>query len=307
MDSIRKPKMIAVLGPTATGKSDLAVDIALACEKKHGIMCEIISADSRQIYAGLDIGSGKITKREMKGIPHHGLDILSPGSRQLFTASKFQDYAIAKAFEIIKRGRLPILCGGTGFYIQGVVDGIIFPDVPRNIELRAKLKTYSKKRLQKMLQKLDPGRYAEIDQNNPYRLIRAIEISKALGKVPKIQADPKFDTLLIGLDAEDEALREKIQARIQVRLKKGMVREAEKLHEQGVSWKRMREFGLEYGLLADLLQNKLDKKSFIERLSFDIWDYVRRQRAWFRRDARIKWFRPGENKSAIKAVVEFLK
>lgn len=314
--------MIVVLGPTATGKSDLAVNIARAISagssssgkspkspKKRGFGAEIISADSRQIYAGLDIGSGKITKKEMRGVPHHGLDILSPRRKQMFTASKFQDYAYAKANEIMARGNVPILCGGTGFYIQAVADGIVLPDVPVNPELRAKLRKLSLEKLQQRLLKLDSKRYEEIDKQNPVRLIRAIEIATALGTVPKAKHEPKFETLRIGLDTSDSVLKDKILRRIHARLKKGMIAEAKRLHGEGLSWKRMREFGLEYGLLADLLQGRLTKEQFVERLSFDIRHYVRRQRAWFRKDESIIWVdasKKPELKRAEKLAKKFL-
>lgn len=304
----QKPKLIVVLGPTATGKSDFAVEIAHAL--KDNKRFEIISADSRQIYRGLNIGSGKITKAEMRNIPHYGLDIVSPKRKKMFSVAEFQAYANKKALEIIKRGNIPILCGGTGFYIQSIAEGIIFPEIDANPELRKKLGAYSKEKLQQMLEKLDPERYKEIDQQNPARLIRAIEIAKALGKVPKIKADPKFDILQIGLDSKDEVLKNKIHKRILVRMKKGMIREAKTLHANGVSWKRMKQFGLEYGLLADLLQNKMTREQFIERLSFDIWHYVKRQRAWFKRDSRILWIDPSKKSDArlaLKKVKEFLK
>lgn len=320
--SSEKPKLIVVLGPTATGKSDLAVEIARALEKTGAEQklgkkdrtshAEIISADSRQIYKGLDIGAGKITKKEMLGIPHHGLDIVSPRRKSLFTVAEYQKYVFQKAEEIIKRGNVPILCGGTGFYIQSVVDGTIFPEVNADPDLRKKLGDYSKERLQKMLAKLDPKRYKEIDKDNPVRLVRAIEIAKAIGKTPPIQKDERFETLQIGLDAADDVLKEKVSMRILKRLKHGsdMVREARQLHAEGVSWKRMRQLGLEYGLLADLIQNRLTMEQFIERLNFDIWHFVKRQRAWFKRDSRITWIDPTKKRDrakAIKMAKEFLK
>lgn len=312
-----KPQMIVVLGPTATGKSDFAVQIALEIAKKFdkkingkGQIAEIISADSRQIYKGLNIGSGKITEKEMLGVPHHGLDIVTPKRRQLFSVAEFQTYAIQKAHEIISRGNIPILCGGTGFYIQSVVDGIIFPDVAADHDLRKKLGSYPKERLQKMLAKLDPKRFAEIDKDNPVRLIRAIEIAKAIGKSPAIVRDAEFDVLQIGLDMNDEKMKSKIRARILARLTKGMVREAKSLHTDGLTFKRMRKFGLEYRLLADVLQGKMTRAQFIERLSFDIWHYVKRQRAWFKRDGLIIWIDPSKKSSfpkVMKRVRGFLK
>lgn len=282
------PKLIVVLGPTAIGKSDLAVAIA---KKVNG---EIISADSRQIYKGLNIGSGKITKKEMQGVKHYGLDIAEPKKKQQFTASMFKEYADAKIVNILARGKTPILCGGTGFYIDAVVDGIVLPDVNPNPELRKKLRTYSNERLSKILEKLDPKRHAEIHINNTIRLIRAIEIAKELGNVPSLEKTKRFNTTIIGLDTDDEVLKQKIHIRILKRLKQGMIREAQKLRVSGVTWKRMKEFGLEYGLLADLLQERITRAQFIERLDFDIWHYVKRQRAWFKRRDDVHWFNIAE-------------
>src|SRR5579864_8715932 len=181
-------KILVILGPTATGKSDLAVGLAL---KFNG---EIISADSRQVYKGLDIGTGKITKKEMKGVSHYLLDVASP--KKTFTVSKFKELADRKIEDILKRNKLPIICGGTGFYIQSIVDNIVLPDVDRDEKLRKRLVDKSKNELLLLLKKLDPERAKTVDYNNPPRLIRAIEIATALGKVPHLGTEfPKFEIL----------------------------------------------------------------------------------------------------------------
>ena len=281
-----KPKILVVLGPTATGKSDTAVELALALNG------EVVSADSRQVYKGLNLGTGKISRMEMRKVPHHLLDVANP--KQRYTVSKYQIAAIKTINEILSKGKLPILCGGTGFYIQSIVDNIILPDAPVNMELRKKLSVKSVTQLFAMLKKMDPERAKTIDPKNPIRLIRAIEIVKALGKVPKLQKNPPYDAIQIGLDISDEVLKKKIQTRILARIKKGMITEAKRLHTKGLSFKRMRELGLEYGYLADLLEEKIELKEFIERLEVSIFQYVKRQRAWFRRDQRIEWFDPSK-------------
>lgn len=293
-----KPKILVVLGPTATGKSDLAVELALTFNG------EVVSADSRQVYKGLNLGTGKITKKEMSGVPHHLLDIANPKNR--YTVSKFQVKAHRVIADIISRGKLPIVCGGTGFYIQSIVDNLIFPDTPVNKELRKVLVTKTTPQLFAQLKKLDPARAKNIDGQNRVRLIRAIEIAKALGKVPKLKKEAFYNPLQIGLDMADEELRERIAARIQSRLQKGMIGEAKKLHSDGLSYKRMRDLGLEYRFLADLLERKIDRKEFVDQLSIAIFQYVKRQRAWFRRDERIKWFRPKEVKKIQKEAKAFL-
>ena len=164
---MRLPKIIVILGPTASGKSALAVKMAL---KNHG---EIISADSRQVYKGLNIGSGKITKEEMMGIPHHLLDIVSPN--KIFTAYDYSIYAKSAICDIISRKKIPIICGGTGFYIDAILYEN-FTNVPIKKSIRDKLNKYNTLELSKKLSNLDPRRFAEIDTQNRRRLIRALEI-----------------------------------------------------------------------------------------------------------------------------------
>src|SRR3989338_6385433 len=196
-------KVIIILGQTATGKSALAIKIA---KKVNG---EVISADSRQIYKGLDIGTGKISKREMKGIPHHLLDVANP--KHKFSVAEFQQLAISAIAEIISRGKTPIICGGTGFYIDAITKGIVFPEVPPNYPLRKKLAFASDRALMLKLQKLDPERAKNIDPKNKHRLIRAIEIAKTLGKVPKIKVKTlPYKFMKIGLYLPPEKLKKKV-------------------------------------------------------------------------------------------------
>lgn len=278
-----KPRVLIIVGPTASGKSDLAVKIA----KKHN--GEIISADSRQVYKGLNIGTGKITKKEMRGVPHHLLDIADP--KKIFTVSEYKKMADKTISEIISRGKMPIICGGTGFYIQTVIDNIALPEVPPNIKLRKKLEKKSTEKLFEILKNLDPERAKNIDAKNGRRLIRAIEIATKLGKVQKIHSGgfSAYNPLFIGIKIEPEILKKRIYKRLISRLKKGMISEAKKLHSQGLSWKRMEDLGLEYRYLARFLQNKITKKEMIEQLNKEIWHYAKRQMTWFKRDKRIKW------------------
>ncbi len=292
-------KILVILGPTATGKSDLAVKLA---KKFNG---EVISADSRQVYKGLDIGAGKITKKEMGGIPHHMLDVTNP--KKTFTVVDWKKQTEKKIDEILSRGKLPIVCGGTGFYIQSIVDGIVLPEVPPNPKLRKDLEKKSLGELIKILKKMDPERLKNIDTENPVRLIRAIEIATSLGKVPKlIKNKTLYEILQIGLDSKDEILKNKINTRIISRMKKGMVKESVNLHKNGLSFKRMESLGLEYRLLSQLIQKQINKKEFIEKLQNEIWQYVKRQRTWFRRDKKIKWFEPEEAVKIEKVIHSFL-
>ncbi len=285
---INKPKIIVILGQTATGKSDFAVQIA----KKVG--GEIISADSRQVYKGMDLGTGKITKKEMQGVPHHLLDVVNP--KKVFSVSDFKKLADKKIGGIIKRGHVPIICGGTGFYIDAVIDGAILPEVPPNKKLRAVLEKKSAEQLYVMLKKLDKTRATNIDTRNKVRLIRAIEIAKALGKVPKVKKVEKYEVMKIGLTLPDETLKERIYTRLLARIKKGMLREIKNLHDSGVSWKRMNDLGLEYRYGALYLQGKLSKQEMIEKLNTEIWHYAKRQRTWFKRDKGTVWVDPRKYK-----------
>lgn len=279
--SINK-KVLVILGPTASGKSDLAVKLAL---KYKG---EVISADSRQVYNGLDIGTGKITKKEMRGVPHHLLNISS--LMKVVSVVVWKELAEKAIEDILSRGKLPIICGGTGFYIQAIVDNIVYPDVLPDKDLREKLSKKTTPELVALLRKLDPKRLKDIDQKNRVRLIRAIEIAKTLGKVPKPKKiNSKYEFIQIGIQTDPIELKEKIKKRLLARIKKGMVREAQNLHKKGLSWKRMQELGLEYRYLADYLESKISKQYMIEKLATEIWRYSRRQITWFKKDTRIKW------------------
>lgn len=295
-----KPKVLVILGPTATGKSDLAVQLA---KKFNG---EVVSADSRQVYTGMNLGSGKITKSEMLGVKHYMLDVVNP--KKQYSVSDYKKQAEKEIEGIIQKGKLPIICGGTGFYIDSIVKNITLPEVPANKKLRAQLEKKSTEMLFKMLQKLSPTRAKNIDAKNKVRLIRAIEIAKVLGNVPEVKtvASP-YNFLLIGLDMSDEVLKKRIALRLEKRFKLGMVREVTELHTQGVSWKRLESFGLEYGEIALYLQSKITKNEMQENLKNDIWHYIKRQRTWFKRDQSIHWFQPKEIAKIHKQTKNFLK
>lgn len=297
-----KPKAIVVCGPTATGKSDLAV---LLAEKFNG---EIISADSRQVYKGLDLGSGKITKKEMMGVPHYMLDIENP--KKIYTVDKFSKSALSRAKEILKKNKIPIICGGTGMYIDALVDGVVYPQVLPDKKLRKELSTYTTEDLYKKLIALDNNRAEQLRNDgggefNRVRLIRSIEIAKKLGTVPPLVKNPNFDAIFIGLDFDDKTMKDRILLRIRARMKKGMLKEAERLHAEGISFKRMHEFGLEYGHMASVLEGKITKVEFEELLAKDIWQFVKRQRTWFKKRQEIAWFKPSTaNFKKIESLVK---
>lgn len=291
-----KPKILIILGPTASGKSDLAVTLA---KKFSG---EVVSADSRQVYQGMDIGSGKITKKEMAGVPHYLLDVANP--KRVFSVSQYKKLAEQAIVQVVQKNKLPIICGGTGFYIQSVVDDLALPAVKPNAKLRQGLEKKSVEELFVILKNLDPKRAKNIDDKNPHRLIRAIEIALELGTVPALKKREKYDCLQLGIMIDMSKLKEKIHIRLLKRLKAGMIKEIQKLKDSGLSWKRLESFGLEYKYVALFLQKKVSKLEMIEQLESQIFKYAKRQMTWFKKDKRIVWIKT--EKEALVASQKFL-
>ena len=301
---MKKPKIIVILGQTTTGKSDFAVEVA---KRVNG---EIISADSRQVYKGMNLGTGKVTKKEMGGIPHFMLDIISPKNKT-FSAGQFQKIAKQKISQILEKKNIPIICGGTGYYIDSLINSLPFPEVLPNKKLRKELEDKNATELFEMLKKIDDTRAKNIDNKNRVRLIRAIEIAKELGQVPKLKKTKKeFETIKIGLAFPDYELKKRIYERLVKRIKKGMIREIEKLHKSGVSWKKLESFGLEYRYVSFYLQKKMDKEEMLEKLFQAIWHFAKRQKTWFKRDEEIVWINPSKKRdinTALNKISDFLK
>ncbi len=295
------PKLIVILGPTSSGKSDLAVKIATLFSG------EVVSADSRQVYRGLDIGTGKITKKEMQGIPHHLLD--EEDLQKIFTVAQYKKQATEKINGIIERGGLPILCGGTGFYIQAVVDNLPIPSIPPDQKLRAKLEKQEVQKLFSELQKKDSYRASQIDPANKRRVIRALEIVKYSDKVPVLPTKKTkvYNSLKIGLRVKEQALKEKIRQRLLKRIADGMVEEAKRLHKEGLSFKRMEDLGLEYKFLAKHLKGEIGLEEMTNKLNTEIWRYAKRQKTWFNKDLEIEWFPPEKTKTLFKRIKNFLE
>jgi len=299
MGSQRKtnPKIVVVLGPTASGKSDMAVKLA---EDFDG---EVVSADSRQVYKGLDIGAGKIKKEEMRGIPHHLLDVASPKKR--FTVSKYRERAKKTVDEILKRKKLPIICGGTAFYISALTDGLSLPEVPPDWKLRKELDKKSCEKLLEELNRIDPCRASSVDPSNKRRIIRAIEIVKKTKKpVPSLKKNPSYSPLFLGIKIDKAALDTRIDKRLEKRLEEGMLDEVRGLRESGISWQKLESFGLEYRWAALYLQNKIDYEEMVKKLSRDIKNFSKRQMTWWKHDRRINWIK--EYREAEKLVKNFL-
>ena len=291
-------KLVVILGPTASGKSSLAIKLA---KKFNG---EIISADSRQVYKGMDIGTGKVGEKEMQNIPHYLLDVASPKRR--FTVVQYRKLVLKAIKKIFKKGKVPILCGGTGFYIQAVIDGIVIPEVKPDWRLRSSLSRLGREKLFGLLKKLDPKRAKTIEKDNPRRLIRAIEIIiKTKKPIPPLKKSPlPYPVLVLGIKKSPDELKKLIKRRLLERFKKGMVAEVKKLRKAGLSWRRLEEFGLEYRWIARYLWRP-GFRNFRDKLQKEIEHFAKRQMTWFKKDQRIRWVK--SYKEAEKLVKEFLK
>ena len=317
MQKLSENKLVVILGPTASGKTSLSIKLA---KKFNG---EIVSADSRQVYKGMDIGSGKVTKKEMAGIPHHMLDVANP--RERFSVAQYQKQAMTAIKKIQKKNKLPILVGGTGFYIQSIVDGVVIPEVKPNWMLRKKLEKKSNEELFKMLLEKDPARAKNIDAKNPRRLVRALEIVlttkkpvQPLAVIPSLTGNPGLDSrfrgndkiLQIGILKTQDELKKNINKRLQKRLKNNaMINEVKKLHlpasrqAKFLSWKRLEEFGLEYKFVAQYLQNKITWQEMIDKIQIESEHYAKRQATWFKRDEKIHWIK---NQTQAEALIKKL-
>jgi tRNA dimethylallyltransferase len=311
-------KILVILGPTATGKTKLGVN--LAC-KYDG---EIINADSRQVYKGMDIGTGKdldeycLETRDEKGdkkvidIPYHLIDVVHPNTS--FNLAKYQKMAYKKIEEVLKRGKLPILVGGTGLYIQAVVEGFNLADSAPDKKERSGLEEKTSEELLRILKNINPdfaNRVNESDQKNKRRLIRYIEICRQ-GQANEIGKNGSpYEFLLLGVARDRRELDKRIYKRLQERLEKeGMVEEVRDLHiQEKVSWKRLKQFGLEYKYVAKYLQGELEYEEMKERLYIAIRRFSKKQMTWFERwqkhGADINWTK--EIDEADKLIQEFLQ
>ncbi len=302
MDNGRQ-KIVIIVGPTASGKTALSIHLA-----KH-YNGEVISADSRQVYTGLDIGTGKVTKTEMGAIRHHLIDVLSP--QRVFSADAFVQHATHAITSIASRNHLPIVAGGTGFYIDALLGRVSLGEVPANTTLRKRLERYTTEKLGALLLKKNPARYTVLqtknELNNRVRLIRAIEIASSTQRHKPLPTTlPAYDALIIGVTHPRTILRERINARLSARIKRGMFKEMERLHARGLSWKRMRELGLEYRYGAEYLTHSLSRSEVEVILQQKIWQYARRQLTYWKRNNDIQWFHPSDIHSIEACVTAFM-
>lgn len=278
---IQKPKVIAVVGPTASGKTSYAISLA---KKNNG---EIISADSRLVYIGFDIGTAKPSIEEREGIPHHMMDIVEPEVD--YSAGLYAQEAEKIILDIYARGKLPIIVGGTGLYFRLLLENYDVPKIEPNYELRQELSLLSFDELYKILLKTDPIRAAEISKNDKKKIIRAIEIAKHIEKpLSEYKKDPKFDVEWIGLNYPRDILYERINKRVDIMIKDGLIEETEYLLKKHGRIKNIL-YTIGYQEIVSYLDNKISLEEAKEKIKQNTRNYAKRQLTWFRKNSLIKW------------------
>lgn len=277
-----KPKLIVILGTTACGKSGLGVELA---KRYNG---EIVSADSRQVYRGLDLGTGKITPEEMEGVPHHMLDVAEPG--EPYSVALFQRGAYAAIDDILARGRVPFLVGGTGLYVRAVSEGYVFHEAPPDFDLRRTLEELSTEELRRRL--LDAGVELDVDAwNNRPRLTRLLEKLRN-GEDPHAERElsPRYDVLTLGVNFDRETVCRRIDDRLIARLDAGMAEEVRGLRDAGVPDAFLDGLGLEYRYILKYLTGEIpDEAGLIDELGRAIKRFAKRQESWFKKDKDVHW------------------
>ncbi|TMG60991.1 MAG: tRNA (adenosine(37)-N6)-dimethylallyltransferase MiaA [Chloroflexi bacterium] len=276
--------MIAIVGPTASGKSALAMRVA---ERIGG---EIVSADSRQVYRGMDIGTAKPTIEERARIPHHLVDIVDPGER--YDVLRYQRDGRAVLAGIRARGRVALVVGGTGLYVRALLDGLELASLPHDPEVRARLESEDPATLHERLRAMDPNAASRVDPRNRRRLVRYLEVATiAGGPVPRVRGAP-LAALRIGLRPPREVLVAAIERRVRDMVAQGVLDEARSLVARGIDPRLPSMSAHGYVHWAALLRGEIDLETAIARTARDVRAYSRRQMTWFRRDAAIRWFDP---------------
>ncbi len=295
----RFPKVVAVVGTNASGKSALGIELA----KKYD--AEIISADSRQVFAGLDLGSGKVTPEETQGVPHHMIDVRRPN--EFFSMADFQKLSYQYIEEIRGRGKLPMIVGGTGLYVDSVLDGYLLSDKEPDLAYRAELEKLTTPELYEMLLKLKPD--VEVEKNNRNRVMRIIErIHDGDDAVPG--KEKRYDSLRLGVSWPREVVNQRIDERLERRLEQGMIEEVQRLMDEGATTEFLLGLGLEYRFITQYLIGEIpDKNVMLEKLAIAIKQFAKRQMTWFRRNPDIVWLDMSGDyfDQACNAIDAFLK
>ncbi len=303
MKKVLLPRLLVILGPTATGKTDLGLKLA---KKLNG---ELVACDSRQVYKGLDIGTGKKPSSkykvvsikggknywEVNGIKIWMYDVADPKIQ--YTVKDYVGHAEKVIEDITGRGKLPIIVGGTGLYLKALLEGLPNLEIPVDEKLRGKLQQLSVRELQVKLQSLSPAcwkKMNESDRQNPRRLLRSIELATMNPHVSTIKnlkfKIKNYDLLKIGLTAPRDILKKRIFDRLISRIDQGLIDEGERLYKEELSLERMKGLGLEYGMLAKLLNGEISENQFVNQLSVKIYQYAKRQITWFKKEEDVYWF-----------------
>jgi tRNA dimethylallyltransferase len=285
---VAAPSVVAVVGPTATGKSDLAVDLALA------VGGEVVNADSMQLYRGMDIGTAKLTAEERRGVPHHLLDVLDVTERASVAA--YQRAARATIVECQERGVVPVLVGGSGLYVRAVLDDLDFPgtDATARARLEAELDSSGPAALHERLARLDPASAATILATNGRRIVRALEVLEVTGtpfaaRLPAHGRRPFVDAIVIGLDVDRSALHERIARRVDGMWAGGFVNEVRRLEQRGLRDGVTASRALGYRQVLEQLAGIRDEDDARAATVTATRQFARRQATWFRADPRVTW------------------
>lgn len=294
-----KPKLIVIVGPTASGKTGLSIELA---KTFNG---EVINADSRQVYKGLDIGTEKMQSKDMQGIKHHLLDVATP--EEVYSSQRFKSDADKAIEDIRVRGKLPIVAGGTFFYIDTLLQKINAPAVAPDFSLRTELENKSTPELFAELASKDPKRAGTIDRHNKRRIMRALEILSVLPAVPElVVSESPYEVLTIGIQIDKKFLRDRLRTRAQNALDRGLIGETQNLLVQGVTKERLSEIGLEYKLVLEFLDGITSKEELLQKLEEKNWQYAKRQLMWLKRDPSINWFAREDTDAINSSVTRFL-
>lgn len=294
-----KPKLIVIEGTTACGKSGLGVELAA----HYG--GEIISADSRQVFRGLDLGSGKITPEETQGVPHHLIDVVNPND--FFSMHDFQSMAYEAIDDVIARGKIPFLVGGTGLYVASVTEGYVMSNIEPDLEYRAYLETMETPKLYEMLLAVRPD--AEVDSKNRNRVMRMLEKIHD-GDDHDAPNQPRYDCLKLGCTFERSVVRDRIDERLKMRVDLGMIEEVQRLIDEGATVDFMLRLGLEYRFITQYLTGEIpDRDEMLALLATAIKQFAKRQMIWYRRDKEIQWLdmTADPKAQAIRLIDAFLK
>jgi tRNA dimethylallyltransferase len=298
--------LIVILGATASGKTSLAVRLA------YELGGEIISADSRQVYRGMDLGTGKDLNQYVidgKKINYHLIDVVDPQDE--FSLFDFQKIFYDIFINLRRKNILPIMVGGTGLYLDAVLTAYDMPFAPRDKSLRKKLSVKTKQELQEMLLSLKTNVHNKTDLEDSERLIRAIEIELARNVASNKSCKPDIDAVVFGIRWERQILRQRITNRLKERLNQGMVEEVKSLNERGISWQRLESFGLEYRFISMYLQNKINYEQMTEKLNTGIHQFAKRQETWFRRmekkNIAINWINGDDYATLKEYAVKYLR